>query len=88
MAVKGQETKNRLMDIAERLILENGFVAMSIGYRPHFSVFRLIVTRGLPPVCCHIGKSPQNAGQQVHTANPVFTANTEYHVRLSFRWSL
>lgn len=30
MAVKGQETKNRLMDIAERLILNNGFVAMSI----------------------------------------------------------
>jgi len=30
MAVKGQETKNRLMNIAERLILENGFVAMSI----------------------------------------------------------
>ena len=30
MAVKGQETKNRLMDIAERLILNSGFVAMSI----------------------------------------------------------
>ena len=30
MAVKGQATKNRLMDIAERLILNNGFTAMSI----------------------------------------------------------
>ena len=30
MAVKGQATKNRLMDIAERLILNNGFAAMSI----------------------------------------------------------
>ncbi len=30
MAVKGQATKNRLMDIAARLILNNGFAAMSI----------------------------------------------------------
>jgi len=30
MAVKGQATKNKLMDIAERLILNNGFAAMSI----------------------------------------------------------
>lgn len=30
MAVKGQATKNRLMDIAERLILNNGYAAMSI----------------------------------------------------------
>jgi len=30
MAIKGQETKNRLMDIAEQLILNSGFVAMSI----------------------------------------------------------
>lgn len=30
MSVKGQATKNRLMDIAERLILNNGFAAMSI----------------------------------------------------------
>ena len=30
MTVKGQATKNRLMDIAERLILNNGFAAMSI----------------------------------------------------------
>ncbi len=31
MATKGQSTKDRLMDIAERLILNNGFAAMSIG---------------------------------------------------------
>jgi len=30
MAVKGQATKNKLMDIAEKLILNNGFSAMSI----------------------------------------------------------
>lgn len=30
MAVKGQATKNRLMDIAEQLILNRGFTAMSI----------------------------------------------------------
>jgi len=30
MAVKGQETKSRLMDIAERRILSSGFAAMSI----------------------------------------------------------
>ena len=30
MTDKGQATKNRLMDIAERLILENGFAAMSL----------------------------------------------------------
>ena len=30
MAEKGQATKNRLMDIAEMLILNNGFAAMSI----------------------------------------------------------
>ena len=30
MTEKGQATKNRLMDIAERLILNNGFAAMSI----------------------------------------------------------
>ena len=30
MAVKGQATKNRLMDIAEQLILDSGFTAKSI----------------------------------------------------------
>jgi TetR/AcrR family transcriptional repressor of nem operon len=30
MTIKGQATKNKLMDIAERLILNNGFAAMSI----------------------------------------------------------
>jgi AcrR family transcriptional regulator len=30
MAVKGQATKKKLMDIAERLILNRGFSAMSI----------------------------------------------------------